>query len=46
MSSEAREFANFVASNAGGGGSGSAYIGRPPNVILPPNVKYSINSLK
>jgi hypothetical protein len=36
MSSEASEFANFIASNAGCGGSGAGYIGPPPqNVILP-----------
>jgi hypothetical protein len=34
------EFANFLASNAGGGGSGAGFM-RPPNVILPPNVNVS-----
>jgi hypothetical protein len=41
MSSDASEFANFIASNAGGGGSRSAYMGPPPNVIHPPNVNLS-----
>jgi hypothetical protein len=32
-SSDPTEFANFLSSNAGGGGSGSAYIGLPIQVL-------------